>query len=922
MQTSEDTTHVTQHNTVPKFLARFSESSSSSSSISHTPSMAANRFATLLHRNTNPVVVTLVYAVLEWVLILLLLLNSLFSYLITKFAKWVGLKPPCLLCSRLDHVLEPEKKCRVLQSDVVCETHAAEISKMGFCSIHGKMAETQSMCEDCLVSIRGMAFVSWFCEKSERCSCCDKSLRTTYTSKETLIVEASDDDDDDEDDEEEEGDRECDHRILFDVESFILREVAEDRSNSSVSKDAEKDEKEDDLLIIKETDPISESHTNLLRRFSESVWEDRSLDCISMHLETNVDDEDQRVIPVELIDSFTSANFEPSKSEEVTVKKERKIETLASEPSIEEEISMAGLENHMVLEEDEELKNDGDNTVESAVEKQDDEQALECTQEDQCSSSDDDAEVQNAFDEFIAQNHLCQSQSFCGDNNIETTLEEADDAQANLPHSEQPSCSCECIEDDQSLTSDDDAEVPDAFDKFISQNNLCLVETGANDNDHAEPSLLGENHEETNHHQSSKSSEEDEVEEDKLPETPSSVDGLHYLHKKLLLYEKTESGAAEDSVDGSEIENSDSLSTIEQLKTALKAERKALSALYQELEEERSASAIAANQTMAMITRLQEEKAAVQMEALQYQRMMEEQSEYDQEALQLLNDLMVKREREKKELEKELEEYKQKVMDFEAREKLRVLRRMKNGSDRSRESSSSPSLGEDAEEQSIDLNCEPREEEDNINTTTSIDTVSSLEEMTMDCLKHMNALDSSLAEFEEEKLSILDQLKALEEKLINLGDKEQLLDDLNQNCFFSSPQQDLFCNNDVYSDDKQCHSPRIPMGSLAKRLLPFLDAANDDETEEPYSCGWQEEISAGPTESTTMKVSIEEEVDHVYEKLQALETDTEFLRSCMGSTEQGDQKGVNLLQDILQHLRDLKAVELRLNELGDADPLR
>lgn len=469
-----------------------------------------------------------------------------------------------------------------------------------------------------------------------------------------------------------------------------------------------------------------------------------------------------------------------------------------------------------------------------------------------------------------------------------------------------------------------------------------LVGTGAIDNEDADPSLVEENHEETRQNHPSKSSEENDVEEykeeeeDKLPETPSSVDGLHYVHRKLLLYEKTESGAAEDSVDGSEIENGDSLSTIEQLKTALKSERKALSVLYQELEEERSASAIAANQTMAMITRLQEEKAAMQMEALQYQRMMEEQSEYDQEALQLLNDLMVKREREKKELEKELEEYKQKVMDLEAKENLRVLKRMKNNaSDRSREeSSSNPSMGEeeDTEELSFDLNCEPKEDEEeeennnNVNTTTtSIDTVSSLEEITIDCVKHMNALDSSLAEFEEEKLSILDQLKALEEKLINLGDKEQLLDEVNQNFFFDSPEEEEMCSNNVYSDDKQCqYSPRMPMASLAKRLLPFLDAVNDDEeTEESYtSCGWQEEKSGGPTESPTIKVSIEEEVDHVYEKLQALESDTEFLSNCMGSTEEGDQKGMDILQDILQHLRDLKAVDLRLNQLGDDDPLR
>ncbi|GKA75083.1 probable myosin-binding protein 6 [Tanacetum coccineum] len=41
------------------------------------------------------------------------------------------------------------------------------------------------------------------------------------------------------------------------------------------------------------------------------------------------------------------------------------------------------------------------------------------------------------------------------------------------------------------------------------------------------------------------------------------------------------------------------------------------------------ASAVAANNAMAMITRLKGEKAVVQMEALQYQRMMEEQAEYD-----------------------------------------------------------------------------------------------------------------------------------------------------------------------------------------------------------------------------------------------------------------------------------------------------
>ncbi|CAJ1975223.1 unnamed protein product [Sphenostylis stenocarpa] len=93
------------------------------------------------------------------------------------------------------------------------------------------------------------------------------------------------------------------------------------------------------------------------------------------------------------------------------------------------------------------------------------------------------------------------------------------------------------------------------------------------------------------------------------------------------------------------------------LKRQVRLDRKSLMALYMELDEERSASAIAANNAMAMITRLQAEKAAVQMEALQYQRMMEEQAEYDEEALEASNELLVKREEELKALEAELEIY-------------------------------------------------------------------------------------------------------------------------------------------------------------------------------------------------------------------------------------------------------------------------
>lgn len=407
-------------------------------------------------------------------------------------------------------------------------------------------------------------------------------------------------------------------------------------------------------------------------------------------------------------------------------------------------------------------------------------------------------------------------------------------------------------------------------------------------------------------------------EEDKFPDTPTSVDSLNHLHKKLLLLEKRDSGT--ESLDGSvtsELDGGDGVVTVERLKTALRAERKALQALYSELEEERSASAVAANQTMAMITRLQEEKAAMQMEALQYQRMMDEQSEYDQEALQLLNELMVKREKEKQELERELEGYRKKLLDYETREKIKVLRKSKDGSTRSGFSSASCSNAEDSDGLSIDLNQEAKEEEGFYShhqdygnqNSTPVDAVISLEE--------------SLADFEEERLSILEQLKVLEEKLLTVDDdNEQHFEDVkemddshgDENGHVNG-EANGHGNGNGFSDVKMNgrHQPRRHKGQKGKSLLPLFDAICD---ENGFDSNGVHDSYESRFEMENKKLAIEEEVDHLYERLQALEADREFLKHCIRSLKKGD-KGMDLLQEILQHLRDLRNVELRVRNLGD-----
>ncbi|CAA2978141.1 Hypothetical predicted protein [Olea europaea subsp. europaea] len=105
--------------------------------------------------------------------------------------------------------------------------------------------------------------------------------------------------------------------------------------------------------------------------------------------------------------------------------------------------------------------------------------------------------------------------------------------------------------------------------------------------------------------------------------------------------------------------NGDEKNAIRFLKQALEEEHAAGLALYQELEKERSAAATAADEAMAMILRLQEEKASIEMEARQYQRILEEKSAYDAEEMDILKEIMVRREREKLFLEKEVEMYRQ-----------------------------------------------------------------------------------------------------------------------------------------------------------------------------------------------------------------------------------------------------------------------
>ncbi|XP_076948503.1 myosin-binding protein 2-like [Bidens hawaiensis] len=635
---------------------------------------AANKFATFIHMNTNKITFVLIYAVLEWTLILLLLINSLFSFMIIKFSQLCGLKSPCLWCSTLHRFFEPQKVS--LHRDLLCEFHSKEVSVLGFCPSHKKLAEIKDFCEDCFschldFQVKHSDGVDEY-ENKLKCSCCGLKL----------------------------------HKKLCESETCM-------------------------------------------NQFEEKL--DSTSDFLPQDLEFFFDFSGSQLVPIELIDSEESQSiYEANQEQDHEFGDYQKADVIIQE-------------HHTPWLESMELEETENSIVFHAKFSESKEKSGIVNEEVQETTIDTKKPDPN-FESKVS---------------LETKIHVLET----------------CVEESSSYSHDLHLKIENGF--LDSKNSS---------------ETLNKN------------------EDEKVPATPTSI-------KKFFMFERKDS-RAEESLDGSlmsEMEGGDPVNTTEKLKSALHA-------LKAELEEERSASAIAASETMAMITRLQEEKAAMQMEALQYQRMMEEQSEYDQEALQLLNELMNKK-------EKELEMYKNKVADYEAKDRMIVSKgSMKN---RSRSGSSSSSHSEY-----------------NVMTIENTEEWNGNQESWN---RNVLELETSLADFEEERLSIFEQIKVLEEKLFVLSDEDdQHFEDVR-------PIEDLYQGNEFHSDD-------------------MVAKANGFHSNE--------------LENGKKRMDIEYEVDQVYERLQALEADREFLKHCVGSLNKGE-KGMELLREILQHLRDLRTVDFQ-----------
>lgn len=152
----------------------------------------------------------LLYAILEWVIITLLLIDGFITFFCNEFAKFFELRIPCLLCTRIDHIIL-HRDCNIYYNDSVCEDHKKDISSLAYCHVHRKLSEIRSMCEGCLISfatekesdcdtyksLTGVlnkdtdSFVDDDLENNEksnvpRCCCCGEPLKTRSSLKKII----------------------------------------------------------------------------------------------------------------------------------------------------------------------------------------------------------------------------------------------------------------------------------------------------------------------------------------------------------------------------------------------------------------------------------------------------------------------------------------------------------------------------------------------------------------------------------------------------------------------------------------------------------------------------------------------------------------------------------------------------------------
>ncbi|CAJ2627719.1 unnamed protein product [Trifolium pratense] len=834
----------------------------------------------------------LTFAACEWFLIFLLLVELLLSYILKKFASYCKLQLPCLLCSRLDHILDGEKP--EFFHNLFCSNHKSEISSMMLCHIHGKLADGHKMCDDCLLSVTtntkrntkthrllagkfgvtgGSAYQSLPLSRdlftrpkgSRPCSCCGKPWKLEPNGFRSMQLKSP-------------------GRAVHKPYIPLPRPPRQSRLNHR-----------DNLKKIRDKTLESEGG----RRFPPSANVGYTVLRLTSDSESEFQFSDDDYYDDDAGSIFHD-KFEARNDTVAQNTSESHTERATSDSNPPK--SKTSSPKHVPLPEVIKHQDGNDSCVED----------FKRTQADHSSSSSDLPEL-ISLDE-VSSSHVVNREPKSEDTKI------TDHSENSLPGQLSELMTLDGNQILARKSSEKSVNVTQVHDAGLEENlkvskkiNImkdASTQTDLMVSDSAPLSLTQENS--SNASKSSITTEEkgvpsfvieqppskevDKVEEEQEQSQPSHNTSLHesnislvapinHVHTPEIHAEATESGL--ESLAESNMTEIEGESIVDQLKRQIEYDKKCMDDLQRELEEERNASAIAANEAMSMITRLQEEKAALQMEAHQYLRMMEEQAEYDNEEIEKINDLLTEKEKEIQDLEAELEFY-------QLNSNLTDEPMVDNMHEESRDLK-----GGNVTAQSICLH----------NVTDTVNNIpdSKLSEESKS-RDEVVAGETSTLGFEEEKQYISQCLDTLEKKLHQITTEEP------NDGFPSNPQ------GDYYSEGS--HLDGHEETGLSIKTNRTSNGSHDDKDDATASDTDDCSISIENNDSTPVEpkssrsrreddlVFLENEIADLHDRLEALEFDHDLIEHITNSLQNGSD-GKKFIQDIAHQLRELRKIGMR-----------
>ncbi|XP_042018401.1 myosin-binding protein 1-like isoform X2 [Salvia splendens] len=583
----------------------------------------------------------------EWFLMFLLYVDAAFWYLLLKFARYCELETPCLLCSRLDHGLE--KKKHALCWSLLCSEHREEISSLVSCSVHSRFATVHRMCDECLTSIAMQKKSS--SPVNMTCSCCSIMVKSKSNTGRLLQLDP----------------------LGFGASRENIR-LPQPHTPTS----------------------INFSHSDSLKRIREKYAGTVVTDQPAQGNSVDADTRSATVAYTKLkLSSDSESEFAHSEDDDdVNTDIDKSLHEPPSDSDALKGPTGQGFDvKYIALDPPSMIKTSehkNEDTLSSNANTEhfadlDKEEVSYCKR-----SSSLTRKLTSSCDSFSPRD---------GGVGYFTETSEYSISLPHLPPISVPSevisvCSVAPLSNDTTPEKEDTGEFSENEEPSEACHAEATVRTNSddtrlsknNDTHHIDASIRGY---ETPQLLSRSAFEPTDTRdyakiEDAAAVSTSDVGLLqeepshrvvHHKHDEFRITEDPYSKAVlfpassqtEDSsyisVDEITVNDTEGESVVNQLQRQIEHDHNCLNSLYEELEEERNAASIAAEEAMAMITRLQEEKASLRMEALNYLRMMEEQATYDAQALEMATDLLAQREKELQDLEYELESYRNNFLD-------------------------------------------------------------------------------------------------------------------------------------------------------------------------------------------------------------------------------------------------------------------